>query len=260
MLEEPCQDAWENWDFGRAVERASGAPDARLHLYCGAGIRPFAEPVIEAFQEKNPGIRVEASYAGSGCLLSQLTFAKRGDLYMPGEDFYLDQARKRDFIAYEELIGYFQPVILVAEGNPKSVETLEDLTREDVKIGLCEPEIAAVGVAARDLLQEAGLYESVLRKDPAHAGNVPELGNWVQLGTLDAAIVWNVTAAQIQEETDSVEIPREYWEPSEIYMGVLTFTKHPEAAKAFVDFCASEEGQAIAAQKGLASRSEGADA
>jgi ABC-type Fe3+ transport system substrate-binding protein len=43
-------------------------------------------------------------------------------------------------------------------------------------------------------------------------------------------------------------------------MGVLTFTKHPEAAKAFVDFCASEEGQAIAAQKGLASRSEGADA
>lgn len=260
LLEEPCQDAWENWDFGRAVERASGAPDARLHLYCGAGIRPFAEPVIEAFQEKNPGIRVEASYAGSGCLLSQLTFAKRGDLYMPGEDFYLDQARKRDFIAYEELIGYFEPVILVAEGNPKSVETLEDLTRKDVKIGLCEPEIAAVGVAARDLLQEAGLYESVLRKDPAHAGNVPELGNWVQLGTLDAAIVWNVTAAQIQEETDSVEIPREYWEPSEIYMGVLTFTKHPEAAKAFVDFCASEEGQAIAAQKGLASRSEGADA
>lgn len=43
-------------------------------------------------------------------------------------------------------------------------------------------------------------------------------------------------------------------------MGVLTFTKHPEAAKAFVDFCASGEGQTIAVQKGLASRSEDAGA
>ena len=168
--------------------------------------------------------------------------------------------RRQPDPAYEELIGYFQPVILVAEGNPKSVETLEDLTRKDVKIGLCEPEIAAVGVAARELLTEAGLYEAVLRKDPAYAGNVPELGNWVQLGTLDAAIVWNVTAAQITETTDAIEIPRRYWRPSEIYMGVLAFSKHPEAAKAFVDFCAFGEGQTIAVQKGLASRSEDAGA
>lgn len=254
LLEEPCQDVWERWDFGRAVEKPGAAAAATLHLYCGAGIRPFAERAIDVFCAKNPGTKIEATYAGSGCLLSQLTFAKRGDLYMPGEDYYLEQARERGFIASEEVVGYFEPVLLVAEGNPKSVKGLEDLTRKDLKVALGEPERAAVGIAARDLLQKAGLYDAVRANVTAYGGNVPELGNWVQLRTIDVAIVWNVTAAQIPDETDIIPIPREYWEPSQVSIGVLTFSKEPEMANAFARFLASDEGQAIVVEKGLTPR------
>ncbi len=259
LLEEPCQDVWEAWDFGRAVEKPGAElVAATLHLYCGAGIQPYAEAAIAAFKRVQPSVEIVTTYAGSGCLLSQLTFAKRGDLYMPGEDYYLAQARDRGYIAEERLVGYFEPVILVAEGDPEGVGSLDGLAAEGLRVGICEPEAAAVGIAARDLLQAAGLYDAVDRNVIVHAGNVPELGNAVQLGTLDAAIVWNVTASPIADKTDVIEIPREYWEPSAVSVCVLGFSKAPEAARAFIDFCASEEGQRIAAAAGFTPADGGA--
>lgn len=251
LLEPASQRIWEDWDFAPAHATDTEVSDATLHLYCGAGIRPFAESAMDAFTAAHPGVVIEASYAGSGCLLSQLTFAKRGDLYMPGEDFYLNQAMERGFISESELVGYFEPVILVAEGNPLGIQGVQDLLRDDVKVGIGEPEMAAVGRTTRDLLQAAGMYDQVAARVAMHAGTVPELGNSVQLGSLDAAVVWNVTAAQIADETDAIEMPRELWEPATIRIGVLEFSEAAETARAFIEFCASEEGQALVAKSGI---------
>ena len=50
-----------------------------LFVYCGAGIRPAMEAVRKQFTQET-GIPVQVTYAGSGCLLSMLTFARSGDL------------------------------------------------------------------------------------------------------------------------------------------------------------------------------------
>lgn len=252
MLTDAAQEIWDNWRFDRVTPRAASAGEnVTLHLYSASGIRPFTEPAAEAFRELRPNVRIDVAYAGSGCLLSQLTFAERGDLYMPGEEFYMAQARERGFITQEALVGYFEPVIIVPECNPKAVAGLEDLARPGLKVGLGEPEITAVGHAAEELLENAGILDAVLKNVVMHAGNVPELANAVQLGSLDAAIVWNVTAAQVTDSCDVIEIPEEYWEPSEIRLGVLSFSKHPEIAQAFLSYCTSPTGQDLVAKAGM---------
>ena len=115
---------------------ATGRETRELLLYCGAGIRPAAEKLIAAFEEKT-GIRVNATYAGSGRLLGQLTAARTGDLYMPGAAFYVDTAIEKGLAdrATKRVAMYFVPVVFVRKGNPKGVHSLRDLTREGLRVG-----------------------------------------------------------------------------------------------------------------------------
>jgi len=250
LLEDKVQGIWENWGFDRVKQPASGRR-VTLYLYCGAGIRPFMDPAVEAYRQVQPNVRVDVGYAGSGCLLSQLTFARRGDLYMPGEDFYLGQARERGFITGQELVGYFEPVLLVQEGNPKGIETIDDLARPGLKVGVGEPEACAVGRAAEAVLRAANLAEAAEANIVLRAGNVPELGNAVKLKSLDVAIVWNVTAAQVADSCDEIRLPHDLYQPSPIPVGVLKFSEHPAEAKAFVEFCAGPKGQELVVEAGM---------
>lgn len=260
MLSDEAQDVWEKWAFDRAKQPASGQRVV-LYLYCGAGIRPMMDAAIEAFKQVKPNVRIDAGYAGSGCLLGQLTFGKRGDLYMPGEDFYLNQAKDRGYIAASKPIGYFEPVLLVPKGNPKNIKTLADLARPGLRVALGDAKACAVGLTADRLLEKAGLAKAVEKNVAVRHGNVPELGNAVKFRTIDVSIVWNVTAAQQREDCDSIPIDRQYYEPALAPIGRLAFSKHPDEAQAFIDFLAGPEGQRIVAESGMtpAASSEAAE-
>ena len=175
---------------------------------------------------------------------------------MPGEDFYLNQAKDRGFIAEEKLVGYFDPVLLVQKGNPKGIKTVQDLAKPGMKVGVGEPEAAAGGRAAEALLKTAGIADQVEKNIVVKAGNVPELGNMVKLKSLDVAIVWNVTAAQVADDCDQVAIDRGLYEPSKIPLGILKFSEHTDEARAFMDFCAGPEGQKLVADAGMAPATE----
>ena len=76
-----------------AGKKPSGTEE--LLLYCAAGIRPPAGELIDAFSQEY-GVKVVADYAGSEVLFSKLKVAGRGDLYMPGDQYYIDQADQAD--------------------------------------------------------------------------------------------------------------------------------------------------------------------
>ena len=77
-------------------EGGQSAPEELL-LYCGAGIRPPADELIEIF-EREYGIKIAPDYAGSEVLLSKIKLIRRGDLYMPGDKHYVEQAAQADMI------------------------------------------------------------------------------------------------------------------------------------------------------------------
>lgn len=250
LTTDEAQDIWEDWAWERAKQPASGARTT-LYLYCGAGLRPMMDPVVEAYKKKEPRVRLDVGYAGSGCLLSQLTFSQRGDLYMPGEDFYLSQASAKGYLAGQKPVGYFEPVLLVQKGNPKQIKALADLGRAGVRVALGEPEACAVGRAADSLLKQAGLADKVARNVVLRAGNVPELGNAVKLQSVDVAVVWNITAAQYPDDCETVAIDKQFYKPSLAPIGLLKFSKYSAQAQAFIDFLAGPEGQQIVKSSGM---------
>ena len=212
----------------------------KLLLYCGAGIRPPVAEIAEEFGRRHD-VTVECDYAGSEVLLSRIKLSGQGDLYMPGDVYYVDRAEEEGLIASKKTVCYFVPVILVRKGNPKNVQTLADLTRPDVEVGLGDPKACAIGRKASKIFAKNNISEEDVNVK-FRSLTVNELGNNVKLGMLDAVIVWDAVAAFSPKETEVVSIPRDQNVISTVAVGVLKSSQHPDLAEKFVDFITSEQG------------------
>jgi molybdate transport system substrate-binding protein len=220
------------------------APEARagvtLLVHAGAGIRPPLDELGLLFEQRT-GTHVDFSYKGSGCLLADITFSKQGDVYIPGELFYLEQARARGFIADSRVVAVMATALIVQRGDPQGITTLADLQRPGLRVGLADPEAVAIGRAADEALTRCGLLEAVHANKAMDALTVVELGIGVKLGHLDAAIVWDATAHLFRDSTQQVPFPDACRVDSPVPAGVLSFSEHPQEAAQFVAFLASDE-------------------
>jgi molybdate transport system substrate-binding protein len=250
LLSDAAQDEVSRFMPAPARSPAAAAGRVELRMYCGAGIRPAVEPVAKLFEQRHPNTRLTVSYAGSGCLLAQVIFSQRGDLYMPGETFYLDQAQQRGLLAGRQHVAYFEPVIVVAKGNPKGVRSVEGLLRPDVRVAMGEPEACAAGMETQKIMERAGLWDALQKRPVRRALNVPELAYWTSIGSVDAAVVWRVQAVQFARYCDAITIPPKAYDPVDISVGLLKFSKHADLAREFMKLLSSPEGQAAFGKAG----------
>ena len=231
-----------------AVASCLGCGSEPPLLYCGAGIEPPVAELVEAFNREH-GTAIVCDYRGSEVLLSSVTLTGKGDLYMPGDVHYVELAEKKDLVASRKTVCYFVPVILVAKRNPKQIRALEDLTRKDVKVGLGDPQFCANGRKSSKIFQNSGIPEedvNVTFRSPT----VNELGNHIELGSLDAVIVWDAVAAYVCDSGrgEIVRIPRGQNVISTVAIAILNSSQHPDTAAKFVQFITSERGREVFAR------------
>ncbi len=223
----------------------SKEPEKELLLYCGAGIRPPADELVEIFERKY-GIKIALDYAGSEVLLSKIKLVRRGDLYMPGDKHYVEQAAREDMIFSQRSVCYWVPTILVQKGNPKKIFGLEDLLKPGIKLGLGDPGACAIGRISKQILAKNNItFKDIERNLVYQSLTVNELGLQIQAKALDAVIVWDAMARYYSEYGDEIPIAPGKNVISTVDIGVLKFTKHKELAEKFVDFVTSEAGQGI---------------
>ena len=230
---------------GCGVKSTEDSQTKELLLYCGAGLRPPVNELVETF-ERLHGIKIVADYAASEVLLSRIKLGRRGDLYMPGDEYYIEQAAGKGMILSQKTVCYFVPAILVQKGNPKNIRSLQDLLQGGLKIGLGDPNVCAIGRKTREIFAKNNIDRDEIWKNVVFLSlTVNELGMQIQACSLDAVIVWDAVARYYANYGDQIPIPVENNCVSTVDIGVLAFTKNRLPAEKFVEFAASEQGQAI---------------
>jgi molybdate transport system substrate-binding protein len=227
-----------------------GRPPEAIHLrlYTGAGLREAVEALTAAFQQET-GIAVDADYAGSGVLISRAKGDPQADLFMPGDVWYVDRLEEvTDNVAERVQVSYFVPTIIVAQGNPKKVSSLQDFARPDLKVALGNPQACQIGRLSVEILAKAGLDSAALKAKESLTVN--ELGLWVQMKDVDTAIVWDAVAEGIRESVDIIEIPEAVNEISTVVCARLKSAPHPKEAQRFLQFLVSPMGQRLLREKG----------
>ena len=233
--------------FGCKAEKPEESDSAskELLLYCGAGIRPPVQDIAEAF-EREHGVKVVTDYAGSEVLISKIKLARRGDLYMPGDKHYVEQAAREGMILSQQSVCYFVPTILVQKDNPKNIHALSDLLTDGLKLGIGDAKACAIGRKTKQIFAKNNIaWEQVEKNVAFQSLTVNELGMQIQAGSLDAVIVWDAIARYYSEHGTEVPIPAKENVISTVNIGILSFTEDRSLAEKFVKFAASKSGQDI---------------
>ncbi len=218
-----------------------------LKLYCGAGLRRAVD-VIKVEFEKKTGIKVEVDYGGSGIIIARAKETKDGDLFLPGSVSYVELLQEQaGIVKSKHQISYFVPAIIVQKGNPKNIQNLKDLTKKENKVALGKAKACAIGKLSTKIFKNANLDRNKL--DAKESLTVNELGIWVKMKAVDAAIVWDVIAANVADSVEVIKIPKEHNIISTVSIAVLTTSKNTSTAEKFIEFITSKEGQKILKDK-----------
>ncbi|MBN2040621.1 MAG: molybdate ABC transporter substrate-binding protein [Spirochaetes bacterium] len=225
------------------------AGEKRLLFHAGLGQRGALNEVKDVFEKKYPDIKVNFSYKGSGYFIADITRSKQGDLFMPGEEFYLLQAVERGFLtdynSETDIPAYFVTVIITPKGNPKNIRTIKDFAKPGVRVGLGNPRSCAIGIWHQKTFEKAGIWDKVRSNATMSAKCIPELGNATQHRAIDGTIVWATTAVLYLRDVEIIPIEHKYRGIIRLPVGVLRFARYREEAQQLMDFILSGEGRNI---------------
>lgn len=207
-----------------------------------------------AMFEKEYGTKITINYGGGGEILSNMVLARTGDLFVAPEQRFMNSAKKQgavDSSSTPSSIAYMIPVIGVQKGNPKGIETLEDLDGSGIKIAMGNPETTLLGEVAPEILKAADLYDAV---NPNIVTNVPQVNTIIttlKAGQVDAGFIWHYFGTTAAQDVDIIWIPKEYVTGiGEVQAAVTTYSQEPETAQLFLDFLTSADGKGIFRENG----------
>ncbi len=234
----------------------------KIVVFAGAASAPVLEEAGEVFESRH-GIKVELRLGGSGSILSAMKISESGDLFIPGSPEFLIEAAKSGVVNMStgspKIFAYLVPAIIVQKGNPKNISSLEDLAGPGLRLGIGDPKSVCVGLYAKDLLERAGLWESVSRNIVVYAQSCDATAALIPTKAVDAIIGWHVFQSWTPDKADIIWIsPDKIPKIGYVAGAVSNFVLDRQSAEAFLDFLASKDAQSIWARYGYFATEEDA--
>lgn len=230
------------------------APEAEpqtLTVFAAASLTDAFEEIRTAFEAVHPDVEVQLNFAGSQALRTQIEQGAQADVFASANSQEMDALVAGNFIAAgaPQIFLTNQLVVILPASNPAGLVELSDLSRSGLKLILAAQEVPVGNyfLQALDKLGAAlgeGFKDKVLANVVSYESDVKQVVVKVQLGEADAGIVYTSDAVAAPE-LQRIEIPIENNVVARYPLAVLTQSKHPDLAQAFIEFVLSAEGQSI---------------
>lgn len=229
---------------------SANALSEEILVFAGAASKPATEEIAKAFETKT-GIKVNVTFGGSGFVLSQMTLAKKGDIYFPGSSDFMEIAKKKGvvFPETERYVVYLVPAINVQKGNPKGIKTLSDLARPGLRVAIANPEGVCVGLYAVEIIEknfDANKKAALKKNLVNYTESCEKTATAVSLKAVDAVIGWRVFQYWDTERIETVPLKKEQIiRIGYLPIAISKFTKNLSISQKFIDFVLSEEGKKV---------------
>jgi len=209
--------------------------------------------------ENQSGIKVEISVCSRHCakpvaeeatgqtggddFLLEIADAGIHDLAIAGAEYLLDDGEVRGIVqrGQRRTIAYRNSAIIVPAGNPKNIQSVKDMTKTNVRIGVSV--IDCLKGLWEDISGRLGLLNKIQKNICYYANGCIAIVEAAATNEIDAAFGWTAFQHLEPERIEVIEMPKEQQVLRGTGVGLLSFSKESEAAKQFMDFLASAESQ-----------------
>ncbi len=192
------------------------------------------------------GVSVRFTFGSSGLLARQIENGAPYDVYLSAnERFVAELVDSRRLLPDSVRLYALGRVGLWSKSG--RYHNLTDLLAPGMKhLAIPNPAHAPYGVAAREALKSRGIW-SALESRIVYGENVQQALQFAESGNADAVL----TAWSLVFNKGGVLLPAEWHSPIRQTGAVVAGSRHPDAARRFLDFLTSRGGKALLAQHGL---------
>ena len=209
----------------------------------------FAE--IKREFESSHRIRVVFVFGSTGMLTRQIENGAPVDLFASANVSYIDQLEQKGLIIPGTKTIYARGRITLWTPNDTNLrlENIADLARPEVtRVAIANPDHAPYGLAARQALEGAGVWERVKPK-LVYGDNIRQTLQYAETGNVEVAIV--ALSLSMQSNGRWLLIPEELHQPLDQGLAIMKSTKNEQAARAFAAFIGGPQGRAIMQKYGF---------
>jgi len=229
---------------------ATSASQNELTVAAAADLTPAFEELGREFESATK-IKVVFMFGSTGMLTRQIENGAPVDVFAAANVSYVDQLEQKGLIIPDSKAIYARGRITLWTPNESTIrlQGIADLARPEVmRIAIANPDHAPYGLAAKQALQSAGIWDRVQSK-LVYGDNIRQTLQYAATGNVEVAIV--ALSLSIQSNGRWTLIPEELHQPLDQGLAVIKTTKNEPAARAFAAFINSPQGKAIMKKYGF---------
>jgi molybdate transport system substrate-binding protein len=231
---------------------ASSAPDAQagagtLTVSAAASLTDVFNQLGRTFEQRNPGSQARFNYGGSSDLAQQIVNGAPADVFAAANTSTMDTVAKAGLVDGQATVFVTNVLqIAVAPGNPKGVHTFRDLTRPDLKVVVCAPQVPC-GSASQQVAKASGVTLHPVSQE----ADVRSAVSKVTTGDADAALVYVTDVKATNGKVAGVDFPEANQAVNRYPLAVLRTAPHRDLAAKFVALVRGPEGQQVLRNAGF---------
>lgn len=191
------------------------------------------------------GVKVTNSFGATADLAKQIENGAPFDVFASADVEHVEGLARKGLLADEPRGVYARGrlVLWTPPGGKASIARVEDLADEGVsKIAIAKPDVAPYGRAAVESLNALGLWVKIEPK-VVYSQTVAQAKQFAASGNAEAAFI---PRSLVREgEGHAIEVDARLHAPIDQAVGVVRASKRQTAARRFVEFLLSEEGQTV---------------
>lgn len=225
-------------------------PHAELSVAAAADLQ-FAFTDLATLFEEQTGHKVTLVFGSTGQLTQQIENGAPYDLFAAANIDYIRQLADKKLVVEDSVALYARGRIVLATNHQTgiSVTDLKDLLNPQIKhIAIANPDHAPYGVAAKQALETAALWEA-LEPKLVLGENVRQALQYIQTGDAEAGII-ALSVADVPEITWTL-IDDSLHQPLDQALAITATSPRAELAEQFAKFINSEVGRPVMRQYGF---------
>lgn len=231
---------------GAGPTATTAGPSGEITVFAAASLTESFTALGTQFEAANPDATITFSFGPSSGLATQITEGAPADVFASASAKNMDAVVAAKAADAPAVFAKNVMEIAVPPGNPANVTTLADLGKADVKVALCQPDVPCGAVAAK-VFTNAGLTVTPVTLE----ADVKATLTKVELGEVDAGVVYVTDALAAGDKVTGIEIPADVNAATSYPIATLTASKNPDLAKAFVDYVLSADGASVLTAAGF---------
>ncbi|WP_205370077.1 molybdate ABC transporter substrate-binding protein [Thermoleptolyngbya sp. PKUAC-SCTB121] len=211
----------------------------------------YVFPEIGKQWEAETGHRVTFNLGSTGQLAQQIERGAPVDLFAAANRKFIEDLDEKGLIRSETktLYGVGRIVLWQRADSPLDLKTLQDLTKPEVtRVAIANPDHAPYGVAAREAMQSAGIWDAIQPK-LVFGENIKQTQQYAETGNVEVAIA--ALSISVGKPGKWTLIPAELHQPLEQMLAVPKSAPHPELAQQFAAFINGEKGRPLMRKYGF---------